>query len=78
LAANVETGIITTSRPADVHSVELVELDDPFVNTGSQPRYAEPDFGSTFTEPARTSSVAYSLGLPADEGDLDVPDFLRH
>jgi cell division protein FtsZ len=78
VAADAETGVLTTSRPADAHSVELVQDDDPFVNTGSQPRYAEPDYGSAFTEPARTSSVAYSLGLPAEDGELDVPDFLRH
>jgi hypothetical protein len=56
---------------------ELVEDDDPFVNTGSQNRYSESDITAALTEPARTTTVAYSLGLTVDEGDLDVPDFMR-
>ena len=73
-----ETGVIAVSRTESAQRIELVDDDDPFVNTGSQPRYSEPAYPSTFDEPARTSSVSYSLGLPADEGELDVPDFLRH
>jgi len=76
-ADNLETGLLSVSPPAPIPSRELVDDDDPFVNTGSQNRYMEPDFTAALTEPARTSTVAYSLGLPVDEGDLDVPDFMR-
>lgn len=75
-AQETET-ILSVSTPVHAPSHELVEDDDPFVNTGSHNRYSEPDFTTALTEPARTSTVAYSLGLPADEGDLDVPDFMR-
>lgn len=73
----LETGIVTIAPPVYAPAEELVEDDDPFVNTGSHNRYSEPDFTTALTEPARTSTVSYSLGLPADEGDLDVPDFMR-
>ncbi len=73
----LETGIVTIAPPIYAPTEELVEDDDPFVNTGSHNRYSEPDFTTALTEPARTSTVSYSLGLPADEGDLDVPDFMR-
>lgn len=73
----LETGIVTIAPPVYAPTEELVEDDDPFVNTGSHNRYSEPDFTTALTEPARTSTVSYSLGLPADEGDLDVPDFMR-
>jgi cell division protein FtsZ len=72
-----EAGLVTIATPVYSPAEELVEDDDPFVNTGSHNRYSEPDFTTALTEPARTSTVAYSLGLPADEGDLDVPDFMR-
>jgi cell division protein FtsZ len=75
--SELETGLLTIAQPVYSPAEELVEDDDPFVNTGSHNRYSEPDFTSALTEPARTSTVAYSLGLPADEGDLDVPDFMR-
>jgi cell division protein FtsZ len=75
--SELETGIVTLAPPVYSTPEELVEDDDPFVNTGSHNRYSEPDFTTALTEPARTSTVAYSLGLPADEGDLDVPDFMR-
>jgi len=75
--SELETGLVTIAQPVYSPAEELVEDDDPFVNTGSHNRYSEPDFTSALTEPARTSTVAYSLGLPADEGDLDVPDFMR-
>ncbi len=76
-STDLETGIVAVVPPTFAQSHELVEDDDPFVNTGSHNRYSEPDFATALTEPARTSTVAYSLGLPADEGDLDVPDFMR-